>query len=132
RHDVLDPLRHPGGGPPPADPRAGRPAGRRRRGDRVPRLPGGPRRQRPGPAGVRPAHGGPVTAEPLRTSDGTALRVETQPSLPGLGGLYARGAAASGRIAAGRALPALPVIGAGRSASDTEHDGGPLTLPDVA
>lgn len=73
-----------------------------------------------------------MTAEPLRTSDGTALRVETQPSLPGLGGLYARGAAASGRIAAGRALPALPVIGAGRSASDTEHDGGPLTLPDVA
>ncbi|WP_277207736.1 MaoC family dehydratase [Isoptericola croceus] len=77
-----------------------------------------------------------MTAEPLRTTDGAALRVETQPSLPGLGGLYARGAAASGRIAAGRALPSLPIIGTGRTASDRPADhaagGDLLTLPDVA
>ncbi|WP_407319342.1 MaoC/PaaZ C-terminal domain-containing protein [Isoptericola halotolerans] len=77
-----------------------------------------------------------MTAEPLRTSDGATLRVESQPSLPGLGGLYARGAAASGRIAAGRALPALPVVGAGRPPSDgrgaEDATGDQLTLPDVA
>nr|WP_216645229.1 MaoC/PaaZ C-terminal domain-containing protein [Isoptericola halotolerans] len=59
------------------------------------------------------------------------MHVETQPSLPGLGGLYARGAAASGRIAAGRALPGLPGIGSGRS----DHDPGAATdlaLPEVA
>jgi acyl dehydratase len=70
-----------------------------------------------------------VTAAPWRTSTGQVLQVESQPTLPGLGGLYARGAAASGRIAAGRALPSLP-IGAGRTPSD---DGPrPLALPDVA
>lgn len=75
-----------------------------------------------------------MTAEPLRTGDGAVLHVETQPSLPGLGGLYARGAAASGRIAAGRALPALPVVGAGRSPSDGADAAGgdQLTLPGVA
>ncbi|MEL7977299.1 MaoC/PaaZ C-terminal domain-containing protein [Isoptericola sp. F-RaC21] len=72
-----------------------------------------------------------MTATAPATSAGEPLRVETLPTLPGLGTLYARGAAASGRIAAGRAMPGLPVIGQARSA---EGDGepAPLTLPDVA
>ncbi|MDO8143444.1 MaoC/PaaZ C-terminal domain-containing protein [Isoptericola sp. 178] len=74
-----------------------------------------------------------MTAAPPRTADGRELRVETQPSLPGLGGLYARGAAASGLIAAGRALPSIPGIGEARG-SETRADAsdGDLTLPDVA
>jgi len=73
-----------------------------------------------------------VTATGPATSTGDPLRVETLPALPGLGGLYARGAASSGRIAAGRALPGLPVIGSGRSGDgEAEGDGG-LALPDVA
>ncbi|GAA4723965.1 hypothetical protein GCM10023216_12190 [Isoptericola chiayiensis] len=74
-----------------------------------------------------------MTAAPPRTADGRTLRVETQTGLPGLGGLYARGAAASGRIAAGRALPSLPVIGTGRPASDDDGEAqAALVLPDVA
>ncbi|WP_402462884.1 MaoC family dehydratase [Isoptericola aurantiacus] len=74
-----------------------------------------------------------MTAVPLRTSDGTTLRVETRTSLPALGGLYARGAASSGRIAAGRALPSLPVVGSGRSGGTEEPAADQvLTLPDVA
>jgi acyl dehydratase len=67
-----------------------------------------------------------VTAGPLAvtTSAGGVLAVETLTSVPGLTGLYARGAASSGRIAAGRALPSLPVIGAGGEDA--------LTLPPVA
>lgn len=68
-----------------------------------------------------------MTATGPTTSAGRPLGVETLPSLPGLGGLYARGAASSGRIAAGRALPNLPVIGQAR-----EPDDGPPVLPDVA
>lgn len=60
------------------------------------------------------------------TGDAPARRTETLPALPGLGGLYARGAASSGRIAAGRALPALPGPLA-RPADD-----GPPVLPEVA
>ncbi|MFE5294717.1 MaoC family dehydratase [Isoptericola sp. NPDC056618] len=71
-----------------------------------------------------------MTAAAPATSAGEPLRVETLPTLPGLGSLYARGAAASGRIAAGRAMPGLPVIGQGRSEGDGEP--APLTLPDVA
>ncbi|MEG3616243.1 MaoC family dehydratase [Isoptericola haloaureus] len=74
-----------------------------------------------------------MTAAPPRTADGRELRVETQPGLPGLGGLYARGAAASGRIAAGRALPSLPVVGEGRSPDGQPGTAGSdLSLPDVA
>jgi acyl dehydratase len=69
-----------------------------------------------------------VTAAPWRTGAGQVLHVETQQTLPGLAGLYARGAAASGRIAAGRALPSLPVIGSG-SPDQAER---PLVLPTVA
>ena len=72
-----------------------------------------------------------MTAGAPATSAGDPLRVETLPALPGLGSLYARGAAASGRIAAGRAMPGLPVIGQGRSA-EGEGEAEPLTLPDVA
>ncbi len=68
-----------------------------------------------------------MTATGPTTSAGEPLGVETLPSLPGLGGLYARGAASSGRIAAGRALPNLPVIGQAR-----EPDDGPPVLPGVA
>ncbi|QAY69303.1 MaoC/PaaZ C-terminal domain-containing protein [Xylanimonas protaetiae] len=64
----------------------------------------------------------------LTTSDGEGLDVETLPAMPGLPGLYARGAASSGRMAAGRALPALPVLGSGAAASDDDA----LTLPRVA
>ncbi|MFC7879804.1 MaoC/PaaZ C-terminal domain-containing protein [Isoptericola sp. NPDC057391] len=71
-----------------------------------------------------------MTASTPATSAGEPLRVESLPTLPGLGSLYARGAAASGRIAAGRAMPGLPVIGQGRSEADGEV--APLTLPDVA
>jgi acyl dehydratase len=67
-----------------------------------------------------------VTATRPATSAGEPLRVETLPSLPGLGGLYARGAASSGRIAAGRALPSLPGLG-----TSHEDEPGPLVLPDV-
>lgn len=63
------------------------------------------------------------------TSDGERLVVETLPALPGLGGLYARGAAASGRIAAARAMPGVPGIGGGRPDGDGER---PLTLPHTA
>ncbi|MFP3713731.1 MaoC/PaaZ C-terminal domain-containing protein [Puerhibacterium sp. TATVAM-FAB25] len=67
-----------------------------------------------------------MTAGPLAvtTGAGGVLAVETLTSVPGLTGLYARGAASSGRIAAGRALPSLPVIGAGGEDA--------LTLPPVA
>ncbi|QAY64871.1 hypothetical protein ET495_11580 [Xylanimonas allomyrinae] len=51
------------------------------------------------------------------------MSVETLPALPGLAGLYARGAASSGRIAAGRALP-------GRGPAPASD--GLLTLPRVA
>lgn len=71
-----------------------------------------------------------MTAAGPATSAGEPLRVETLSTLPGLGGLYARGAASSGRIAAGRAMPGLPVIGQARSEGDGEP--APLTLPDVA
>ncbi|WP_159796041.1 MaoC/PaaZ C-terminal domain-containing protein [Puerhibacterium puerhi] len=66
-----------------------------------------------------------MTAGPLSvtTAGGGVLAVETLPSVPRLTGLYARGAASSGRIAAGRALPSLPVIGGGEDS---------LTLPPVA
>jgi acyl dehydratase len=66
-----------------------------------------------------------VTAGPLAvtTTGGDVLAVETLTSVPGLTGLYARGAASSGRIAAGRALPSLPVIGGGEDA---------LSLPSLA
>ncbi|GAB2462125.1 MaoC/PaaZ C-terminal domain-containing protein [Xylanimonas ulmi] len=67
--------------------------------------------------------------EPVAPAPGAeppGLDVETLPALPGLVGLYARGAAASGRIAAGRALPTLP----GRPAAPAES--GPLTLPRTA
>ncbi|WP_418275113.1 MaoC/PaaZ C-terminal domain-containing protein [Isoptericola jiangsuensis] len=73
-----------------------------------------------------------MTAAPWRTSTGQVLQVESQPTLPGLGGLYARGAAASGRIAAGRVLPSLPVIGTARGSSDAEHGEHVLGLPAVA
>jgi acyl dehydratase len=73
-----------------------------------------------------------VTAAPWRTSTGQVLQVESQQTLPGLGGLYARGAAASGRIAAGRALPSLPVIGSARTSSDGEPGQHALDLPTVA
>ncbi|MCK9796151.1 hypothetical protein M1843_20605 [Isoptericola sp. 4D.3] len=72
-----------------------------------------------------------MTAAAPATSAGEPLRVETLPTLPGLGALYARGAAASGRIAAGRAMPGLPVIGQGRAA-EGDGEARPLTLPDVA
>ena len=72
-----------------------------------------------------------MTAAAPATSAGEPLRVETLPTLPGLGGLYARGAAASGRIAAGRAMPGLPVIGQGRS-GEGDGEEPPLTLPGVA
>lgn len=67
-----------------------------------------------------------MTAAPLSvtTGAGEVLAVETLASVPGLTGLYARGAASSGRIAAGRALPSLPVIGSGGEDA--------LTLPPVA
>ncbi len=68
-----------------------------------------------------------MTATRPATVAGGPLRIETLPSLPGLAGLYARGAAASGRIAAGRALPHLPVVGTALEPGD-----GPLALPDVA
>lgn len=71
-----------------------------------------------------------MTAAAPATSAGDPLRVETLPTLPGLGGLYARGAASSGRIAAGRAMPGLPVIGQARS-GDGDGEAPPLTLPDV-
>ncbi|MFC8598742.1 MaoC family dehydratase [Isoptericola sp. NPDC057191] len=71
-----------------------------------------------------------MTAAAPATSAGEPLRVETLPTLPALGGLYARGAAASGRIAAGRAMPGLPVIGQGRS-GDGGGEEPALTLPDV-
>ena len=59
---------------------------------------------------------------------GDGLAVEVLPAIPGLGGLYAKGAAASGRIAAGRfAGGAIPGLGSGSAAQD-----GPLTLPSVA
>jgi acyl dehydratase len=64
-----------------------------------------------------------VTAA-VTSTDGEGLTVETLPALPGLAGLYARGAAASGRIAAGRALP-----GWGSAAPASE---GALALPRVA
>ncbi|WP_166844977.1 MaoC/PaaZ C-terminal domain-containing protein [Isoptericola sp. BMS4] len=73
-----------------------------------------------------------MTAGAPATGAGEPLRVETLPTLPALGGLYARGAAASGRIAAGRALPGLPVIGAGRTGDGTDTTERPLALPDVA
>ncbi|PZR53518.1 hypothetical protein DNL40_08450 [Xylanimonas oleitrophica] len=63
----------------------------------------------------------------VTATDGGDLDVETLPALPGLGGLYARGAASSGRIAAGRALPAIPGIGGGPAASE-----GVIALPRVA
>lgn len=69
-----------------------------------------------------------MTAAPWRTGTGQVLQVETQQTLPGLGGLYARGAASSGRIAAGRALPSLPGIGSGSA----DHGERPLVLPTVA
>ncbi|PFG41821.1 MaoC dehydratase-like protein [Isoptericola jiangsuensis] len=68
-----------------------------------------------------------MTAAPWRTGTGQVLHVETQQTLPGLAGLYARGAAASGRIAAGRALPSLPGLGSGSQDPDR-----PLVLPTVA
>ncbi len=72
-----------------------------------------------------------MTASTPVTGAGEPLRVETLPALPGLGGLYAKGAASSGRIAAGRALPGLPGIGAGRAEGEPQGEQ-PLTLPDVA
>ncbi|SKC75625.1 MaoC family dehydratase [Krasilnikoviella flava] len=72
-----------------------------------------------------------MTAGTPATGAGEPLRVESLATLPGLGGLYARGAAASGRIAAGRAMPGLPVIGQGRSV-EGDGEAAPLTLPDVA
>lgn len=63
----------------------------------------------------------------LTTSTGEPLDVESLPAVPGLGGLYARGAAAAGRIAAGRALPAIPGLG-----SSTPADDAPLALPRTA
>ncbi|MCA5892070.1 hypothetical protein LEP48_01725 [Isoptericola sp. NEAU-Y5] len=73
-----------------------------------------------------------MTAATPATGAGDPLRVESLPTLPGLGGLYARGAASSGRIAAGRALPGLPVIGYGRAGDGDDDGGGTLVLPDVA
>ena len=70
-----------------------------------------------------------MTATTPATSSGEQLRVETLPSLPSLAGLYARGAASSGRIAASRALPALPGMGGSRPG---EGGGEPFTLPHVA
>ena len=62
----------------------------------------------------------------IATSGGDALDVETLPTVPGLAGLYARGAASSGRMAAGRLTAGLPVLG-----GTTAHEQ-PLTLPTVA
>ncbi len=55
------------------------------------------------------------------TTDGAALDVDVLPVMPGLAALYAKGAASSGRLAAGRAIP-------GRGAEDSPA----LTLPTVA
>ncbi|ACZ32116.1 MaoC domain protein dehydratase [Xylanimonas cellulosilytica DSM 15894] len=63
----------------------------------------------------------------LATSDGAGLEIETLPAMPGLAGLYAKGAASSGLIAAGRALPAIPGLGSGTPAAED----GALTLPGV-
>ncbi|GAA1718831.1 MaoC/PaaZ C-terminal domain-containing protein [Isoptericola hypogeus] len=71
-----------------------------------------------------------MTASAPATSAGDPLRVETLPALPGLAALYARGAASSGRIAAGRALPGLPGIGAGRAEGEPAPERS-LVLPDV-
>ena len=70
-----------------------------------------------------------MTATTPVTSAGEPLHVETLPSLPGLSGLYARGAASSGRIAAARALPGG--MGGSRQGGDGE-DAGAVTLPAVA
>ncbi|WP_425955877.1 MaoC/PaaZ C-terminal domain-containing protein [Xylanimonas sp. McL0601] len=64
----------------------------------------------------------------VTATDGEALDVETLPAVPGLAGLYAKGAASAGRIAAGRALPALPGLGG----SGAPSDDGVLTLPRTA
>ena len=63
----------------------------------------------------------------ITTSGGDGLDVETLPAVPGLAGLYARGAASSGRLAAGRLATALPGIGGTAPAEDR-----PMTLPTVA
>jgi acyl dehydratase len=62
----------------------------------------------------------------LTSSDGEGLDVETLPAMPGLTGLYAKGAASSGRIAAGRALPSIPGLAAPSTSSDEV-----VTLPRV-
>jgi acyl dehydratase len=58
---------------------------------------------------------------PPTTSDGVALDVDVLSAMPGLAALYATGAASSGRLAAGRAIP-------GRGAEEPTA----LTLPTVA
>src|SRR5690606_4331549 len=87
RDDRAHPRRHAAGRAPAELAAAGRPAGRRRGGDRVPRLAAGGWRQRPGAARVRPEHGGPMTAE---------MREVRLPEVPTLGSLYAQ---ALGRMA---------------------------------
>jgi len=62
----------------------------------------------------------------IAASGGEGLDVETLPAIPGLGGLYARGAASSGRLAAGRLTAGIPGLGG------AAHADGPLTLPSVA
>jgi acyl dehydratase len=66
-----------------------------------------------------------MTVAPAAEEAVTPTDVVTLPAMPKFGGLYARGAASSGRIAAGRAMPSLPVLGAG------PDGGGPLELPAV-
>ncbi len=61
--DRGDADRHPRGGPADEQPRAGRPAGRRRRDDRLVREPGDDRRQRERRAGLRPEPGGGVNGD---------------------------------------------------------------------
>lgn len=62
----------------------------------------------------------------LTSSDGEGLDIETLPAMPGLAGLYARGAASSGLIAAGRALPSIPGLASPAASSDEV-----VTLPRV-
>src|SRR5690606_35788138 len=73
---------------------------------RVARVARGPGRQRRGAVRVRAERGGPVRGPGAAApADRAPARVEPLPAVPGLGRLYVRGVAASGRLAATHRLP---------------------------
>src|SRR5690606_3471585 len=100
-----DPDRAAADRPPGQLPPAGWPAGRRRRGGRVPRLAAGRGRQRADPARVRAEPRGQVmsAASPAATPDARVERLDAMPSLPRL---YSRALARSASLVLASRRPA--------------------------